>query len=124
MPAQTAAPFTPPATAEPTTSPAAEPASGPAVVSATGLKVIRSIEPVYPQRALADLISGWVDLEFTVTASGSVRDIIILGSEPAKVFDSAATSAARRARFEPVMRDGAPVEQRVRQRVRFSAQDK
>jgi TonB family protein len=124
MPAPTAAPFTAPATAEPTTSPAAEPASGPAVVSATGLKVIRSIEPVYPQRALADLVSGWVDLEFTVTASGSVRDVIVLGSEPAKIFDSAATSAARRARFEPVVRDGAPVEQRVRQRVRFSAQDK
>jgi protein TonB len=101
-----------------------EAAAGSPVVSATTLKLIRPIEPVYPPRALLDLVSGWVDLEFTVAANGSVRDVVVVGSEPAKVFDAAATSALRRARFEPVVREGAPVEQRARQRVRFTARDR
>jgi TonB family protein len=119
MPESGATPATPPSTADASS----VTPSGSPVISATTLKLIRPIEPVYPQRALQDLVSGWVDLEFTVAANGTVRDIVVVGSEPAKVFDSAATAALRRARFQPVMHDGAPVEQRARQRVRFTARD-
>jgi len=98
-------------------------ASTPSVVASTSLKLVRSVSPEYPQRALEDLLSGWVELEFTVARDGSVKDIAVVGSEPRRVFDSAATAALRRYRYQPVVRDGETVEQRARIRMRFAAQD-
>lgn len=108
---------TPPAPAQVTNTGARE------VIAATLLKRVRTVDPIYPPRALQDLVSGWVDLEFTVSGDGTVRDVVVVDSEPVKVFDSAAVSALRRWRFEPVIVDGAPIEQRARQRLRFTARD-
>lgn len=119
-----AAPAPPPVASVPasTPAPAAAPGDG-GPVAATSLKRTRTVDPVYPQRALLDLVSGWVDLEFTVTTEGTVRDIVVTASEPDRVFDSAATNALRRWRFEPVVQDGVAVEVRARQRLRFTARD-
>lgn len=97
--------------------------TGDSVVSATALRIERRVAPDYPQQALQNLVSGWVEMEFTVATDGSVKDVIVIGSEPRRVFDSAATAAMRRYRYEPVIRDGEPVEQRARLRMRFTAQD-
>ena len=104
--------------------PAALEPQAPTVVSAASLRRVRSADPVYPQRALAQLVSGWVDLEFTVATDGSVQDIVVVAAEPAGTFDAAAIAAVRRWRYAPVVLNGAPVEQRARQRVRFNARDK
>lgn len=104
--------------------PAALEPQAPTVVSAASLRRVRSADPVYPQRALAQLVSGWVDLEFTVATDGSVQDIVVVAAEPAGTFDAAAIAAVRRWRYAPVVFNGAPVEQRARQRVRFNARDK
>jgi len=103
--------------------PAASTEAAPSVVAATTLKLVRSAPPEYPQRALEQLVSGWVDMEFTVSRDGNVKDIVVKASEPDRTFDSAAVTAMRRYRYEPVMRNGAPVEQRARLRVRFTAKD-
>ena len=92
-------------------------------MSATTLRALRRVNPDFPQQALQNLVSGWVEMEFTVAEDGSVRDVVVIESEPGRTFDNAAMSAMRRYRYEPVQRDGVPVEQRARLRMRFTAQD-
>jgi TonB family protein len=122
-----------PAAADPAPAPAslpvvqaAPPAAGNAtnsVVSARSLKLLRGADPVYPEWALQQLISGWVELEFTVATDGSVKDIRITDAQPKSTFNSAATSALARHRYAPVMQGGVPVPQRANIRMRFTAQD-
>jgi TonB family protein len=97
--------------------------STPTVIAASSLRLVRSARPDYPQRALDQLLSGWVELEFTVARDGSVKDIAVTNAEPLRTFDAAATAALRRYRYQPVVRDGETVEQRARIRMRFTAQD-
>jgi protein TonB len=115
---------TPAATSAPAPAPA--PASGTAAVEPAQTWVPEStltrvlfVPPSYPDEALSRNISGWVDLEFTVTPEGKVTDITVLAAEPSGVFDRAARGALTRSRYRPVTRDGVPVAQRARIRVRF-----
>ncbi|MFO1503737.1 MAG: energy transducer TonB [Steroidobacteraceae bacterium] len=93
------------------------------VVPSTSLKAQRTVAPEYPSRALEQLISGWVEMEFTVARDGSVKDVTVISSEPRRTFDAAATAALRRYRYQPVVRDGETVEQRARMRMRFTPVD-
>ncbi|MEO6185920.1 MAG: energy transducer TonB [Steroidobacteraceae bacterium] len=132
-PAATAAPVeqaraeTPPAPASvtpataPVTAPAAAASIGP--VPASTLTVLRKTNPEYPERALQQLVSGWVDLEFTVNTDGSVKDVVVTQSEPGRTFDAAATKALLRYRYAPVLRNGEAVQQRAQMRMRFTARD-
>jgi protein TonB len=97
--------------------------AAPSVVLATTLKAVRTQEPDYPPRALEQLVSGWVEMEFTVARDGSVQDITVTNSEPRRTFDAAAVAAMRRYRYQPVVRNGEVVAQRARLRMRFTAQD-
>jgi protein TonB len=102
----------------PSTAPAAaEPA--PTWVPESALTRVLFVPPAYPDEALTRNISGWVDLEFTVTAEGKVADIAVLAAEPSGTFDRAARTALARSRYRPVTRDGVAVAQRARIRVRF-----
>jgi protein TonB len=98
-------------------------AAAPAVVPSTALKLVRSAAAEFPQRALEMLVSGWVEMEFTVARDGSVKDIAVTNSEPKRTFDAAAVAALRRYRYQPVVRNGETVEQRAKMRMRFTAQD-
>jgi TonB family protein len=121
----TAAPAQPIAAPVPPPAAAAQHAPAPAdeVVSASKLKVLRTAPADYPREALDRLVSGWVDLEFTVAKDGSVKDVKVSESEPGRTFDDAAVKALSRYRFAPVVKDGQPVEQRAKLRVRFTAKD-
>lgn len=110
--------------AAPAETAAATAPEGTGVISALTLRVARKVEPDYPLQALERLVSGWVEMEFTVRKDGSVQDVVVVESEPRRTFDTAATAAMRRWRFEPVLRDGQPVEQRASMRMRFTAQDR
>jgi TonB family protein len=106
-----------------TSSPAAPAAATPSVVASSSLRATRTAVPEYPARALQQLLSGWVELEFTVTPTGTVRDIVVTNAEPRRTFDAAAVAAMRRYRYAPVIKDGTAVSQRARIRMRFSAAD-
>ena len=67
-------------------------------------------QPDYPPRAAAQNIEGWVQVQFAVTAIGTVRDAVIVASEPGTVFDEAALKAIARWRYNPRVVDGAAVE--------------
>lgn len=116
-------PVSTPSPAAPASAAPAAAEDAPTIVPANTLTLVRSVNPDYPPRALEQLVSGWVQMEFTVARDGSVKDIIITDSEPVRTFDSAATSALRRYRYRPVIRDGAAVEQRAHLRIRFTAKD-
>lgn len=106
------------ATATPAGSPAA-PAPAQDWVPENSLTRVQFVIPTYPDEALSRQINGWVELEFTVTAEGKVKDIVVIASDPGGVFDHAARNALARCRYQPITRDGVPVAQRVRLRERF-----
>jgi TonB family protein len=89
------------------------------IVQAKTLKLVREAPPIYPREAERQGLSGWVDVEFTVAPNGTTQDLVVRGAQPLRTFDQAAIDAVKRWRFEPVMRNGAPVPQRAAVRIRF-----
>jgi TonB family protein len=94
-------------------------AVAPSVVSEAALQRVSFVTPVYPHDALERNISGWVDLEFTVTPAGKVVDVQVTAAEPRDTFERAARQAIESSRYRPVLRDGVAIAQRARIRVRF-----
>ena len=90
------------------------------IVNAGSIERVGGASPVYPADALRRDLEGWVDLEFTIAADGTTRDIQIRASRPGSVFDRAATDALRTWRYKPVERDGKPVDQRAQLRMQFT----
>jgi TonB family protein len=80
---------------------------------------VYSVDPVYPPAALRDHVEGWVELIFTVTETGAVRDIEVVDSEPRGVFESAASKALSAWRFRPRLANGQPVAHRSTVTLRF-----
>jgi len=73
----------------------------------------------YPQRARERGVEGWVEVEFTVAADGSTRDMVVTAAEPAGVFENAVLEAISDWRYEPRTVAGKAVDQRVQTRIRF-----
>jgi TonB family protein len=94
----------------------------PEFAPAAELVLTHYVPPDYPIGARARAADGWVDVQFTVKTDGSVSDIAVVGSEPAGLFDEPATEAVRKWRYRPILRDGQPINQRARVRVRFALQ--
>lgn len=95
------------------------------VLSDGGRLAITTVAPIYPRRALTQGLIGWVILEYRVTASGAVRDPMVVGNcavaaksaadgrceaHPNPVFDRAAIDAALKFRYKPKVVDGVAVE--------------
>jgi len=85
--------------------------------------VVKSVTPDYPQRAQRKRQEGYVDLHFTASAEGDVKDVVVSASEPQGVFDEAAVRAIKRWKFKPKEVDGQVIEQRLGLRMRFELQD-
>lgn len=78
------------------------------------------VDPEYPPRAKQQGISGWVELEFTISPVGTVQDAKVLASKPTYVFDRAALRAVRKWRYNPKTEDGKAVARPgVQVRIRF-----
>lgn len=86
------------------------------------LPIVR-VAPVYPARALSRGLEGFVDLEFTVTEAGTVRDPIVLQST-SSLFERAAIRAVLKFKYKPRVVDGVPVEvPGVKTRISFMLED-
>jgi protein TonB len=70
---------------------------------------IVKVAPVYPARALARKLEGYVMVEFTVTKTGTVKDVVVLEST-ADLFERPAVEAALKFKYKPRVIDGEPVE--------------
>jgi TonB family protein len=77
--------------------------------------------PKYPADAAKDKVSGKVVLVIDVGVDGRATQVQVESSQPAGVFDQAAIGAARDWTFKPIMKDGKPVEGRVRVPITFDA---
>jgi len=86
------------------------------------LPIVR-VAPVYPARALSRGLEGFVDLSFTVTTAGTVKDPIVLQST-SSLFERAATRAVLKFKYKPRVVDGVPVEvSGVKTRISFQLED-
>ncbi len=81
------------------------------------------IQPMYPPQAARNKIEGWVEVEFTVTALGTVTNAKIINSKPRRVFDAATLRALRKSKFKPLMVDGKARAQKAVQIIEFKLQD-
>jgi len=68
------------------------------------------VEPDYPPHAIAFEIEGWVQVQFTVSAAGTVQDASVVAAQPRGVFDDAALKAIARWRYNPKIEGGVAVE--------------
>ena len=102
----------------------AEPApiSSQTPVSISSLTRTKYVAPKYPRAAQRRGDSGWVDLHFTVSIDGSVKDAIVSKSKPEGTFDEAAVRAVEKWAFEPVVENGEAVEKRAGVRMMFAAE--
>jgi protein TonB len=90
------------------------------VSNAAQLEMTHYVPPDFPQAARQRSMDGWVDVQFSVKTDGSVGDIAVVGAEPVGVFEQSATEAVRKWRYRPILRNGQPINQRARVRVRFA----
>jgi protein TonB len=90
------------------------------IVPASTLSLLKSVQPKYPRKALRDKAEGWVELDFTVSEAGFVKDLAMHAASNPGVFDDAATKAVAQWRFQPVLRGGKPAAVRTRVRIRFT----
>jgi protein TonB len=86
------------------------------------LNRVKYVAPKYPRGAQRRSLSGWVDILFTVTTDGTVKDIEIQNSQPGETFVNSATKAVAKWEFEPVVEDGTVVEKRVGVRMMFAVE--
>jgi periplasmic protein TonB len=86
------------------------------------LPIVR-VAPVYPARALSRGVEGYVDMSFTVTTAGTVKDPVVLFST-SSLFDRAATQAVLKFKYKPRVVDGQPVEvPNVKTRITFKIEE-
>jgi protein TonB len=80
--------------------------------------------PQYPPRAASQGIEGWVVVEFTISAAGTVKDPVVIDAEPSSIFNRAMLRAIRKWKYKPKIVDGVAVERTgVRVRQNFLLED-
>ena len=86
------------------------------------LPIVR-VAPVYPARALSRGLEGYVDMSFTVTTAGTVKDPVVMFST-SSLFERAAIRAVLKFKYKPRVVDGVPVEvPNVKTRITFQIED-
>jgi bla regulator protein BlaR1 len=81
------------------------------------------INPEYPPSALAAQLEGEVNLQFTITAAGTTKDIVVVESTTPE-FEAPAIAALQKWRYMPATQNDQPVEvPGVRTIIRFELAD-
>ncbi len=94
-----------------------KPGTGGGVTS--GVIALVRIPPDYPKRAANRGIQGWVKIEFTITAKGTVKEAVVVEAKPGDIFDEAALKAISQWKFKEKIVNGVAVEQRAVQVLQF-----
>jgi len=88
-------------------------AGGPNIGSAAAdsdiIPLVR-VNPQYPERAKQRGLEGWVEIEFTITAAGTVKNPRVINYHPSTVFNRAALRAIRKWKYNPKVVEGTAVE--------------
>jgi TonB family protein len=89
------------------------------LIPANQLMLLKSVQPAYPVKAQGKKLEGWVDVEFTVSEAGKVKEVAVRAASIPGVFEDAAVKAVSQWRYQPILRDARPVPVRTQIRVRF-----
>ena len=89
------------------------------LIAVNNFRRITNAPARYPRRAANRGISGWVEVEFTVTTDGETVDIEITNASPENVFDDAVIEAVQQWTFEPREFRGQIIAQRTVARLVF-----
>lgn len=81
------------------------------------------IAPQYPRAAARDRIEGFVVMEISVNADGTVRSARPIQAQPRGVFETAAIQSIMKWKFKPKIQDGKPVEHKGIQRLDFNLEE-
>jgi protein TonB len=71
---------------------------------------IVKVAPIYPRRAQTRGITGYCIVEYTVTASGAIRDPVAVDCNPEGVFEKASVKASLKFKYKPRVVDGEAIE--------------
>ncbi|MFC5568946.1 TonB family protein [Lysobacter yangpyeongensis] len=63
------------------------------------LKPVKRVNPEYPPEAARSGTTGFVEVEYTVDASGKVSSVSVVNAKPARTFESAAVKAVKQWEF-------------------------
>ena len=69
-------------------------------------KLLKKVDPVYPELARQARAGALIILEATVDANGRVQDVRVLRSVP--LFDEAAVDAVKQWAYRPLLLNGVP----------------
>ncbi len=75
--------------------------------------------PVFPARARAGGIEGYVIFSLLIGITGDIEQIKVIEASPEGVFEEAATQGISQWRFEPALYQGQAVRSWAKQRIRF-----
>jgi TonB family protein len=77
------------------------------IPDSTPITWIRRVKPVITAEAAADKVHGYVLLEATFNADGTITDIVV--KQSLQLMDEAAKEALQKAKFRPAMIKGVPI---------------
>ena len=100
-----------------TTAATALPERAPPIVQAAEPKLIKMVQPEYPQEAVMRGIEGWVDVSLDVSAAGNVVASRIEDSSRGRLFNRAALAAVQQWKYQP--RDAQATTETVFVRLKF-----
>jgi protein TonB len=101
-----------------TSQPKSAPRSHHIICTPETLKPIKTVQPIYPPKAIKQKIEGRVLLELTVEKTGVVSEVSVIKGNPA--LAQAAIAAAKQWRYQPYLLNDQPVELSIRFAVDFS----
>ncbi len=81
---------------------------------------IVKIRPMYPREANIKGLEGWVKIEFTITAIGTVKRPRVVDAKPPRVFNREAIRAIMKWKFKPRVVDGVAVDRQATQTIDFT----
>ena len=67
------------------------------------------VEPQYPPQAQRQKLEGWVQVSFTISTAGSVKDAVVVKSSH-EIFERNALQAVSKWKYQPQMRADKPAE--------------
>jgi protein TonB len=70
------------------------------------------VPPQYPEKAMQRGIEGRVLVQFTISKIGTVKDAIVIASEPSSIFNKAALKSVSQWKYNPRIENGQAVEQK------------
>lgn len=117
---------TPPQASEQQATAAADSASEPTYFSAAQLDtpphLLGELQQIYPARARAAEVEGYVTLALLINERGEVEDVSVVRAQPVGYFEEAALSMLRKQRFSPPIKQNRAVKSRWLTTVRYRLQ--